>query len=47
MSCLVMVNQLLRHDIYVGDALLRAVDVGFLETVKEILHYASTLEVSV
>ncbi|XP_072022633.1 transient receptor potential protein-like [Amphiura filiformis] len=40
----VIVDQLLMRDVHVGDALLRAVDVGYLETVKKICEYALKLE---
>ena len=40
-----MVDQLLKHDIDMGDALLRAVDVGFDETIKTICKYVAELQV--
>ena len=35
----------MKHKVNVGDALLRAVDVGFIETVKKILEYVRNLQV--
>ncbi len=40
-----MVEALLAHGVRVGDALLRAVDVGFEETIEKICSYASKLPV--
>ena len=37
---------LLKHGARCGDAMLRAVDVGFLETVKKITEFANSLEVT-
>ena len=42
----VIVDQLLMRNVHVGDAMLRAVDVGYLETVKKICEYAMKLPVS-
>ena len=40
-----MVEQLLANDVYIGDAMLRAVDVGFVETVEKITSHAAQLRV--
>ena len=40
-----MVAHLLSHGAHIGDSLLRAVDVGFVDTVKKICEFVAKLPV--